>query len=224
MTKVSNLLEEVLYEQEKEKSLKLFYNVNMFIQEFKDEKPKEPEPVAEPTVPVEPVAQTVPATPVAAEPVPTIPATEPTSQPVESVNDVEKMINEEIFKTRSNGMLTVTKEDGENIQTLNDLLDYLSDQSTNGKKLINEVAIEIILNVVEQKENVADIINKGDKVLLDIDYGFDRDDSIGIKVNKVAGSDSMSVTMKKDNKILPGQFNLPEFNKQLIFYRNSLME
>ena len=221
MVKVSSLLEEVLYEVQKEKTIKLFYNINMFIQDFKDEKPEEP---AVPAEPVEPVQPEVPAAPVAPEPVPALGATEPTPQPVESTKNSGKILNEEIFKARSNGLLTIKKEDAENIQTLNDLLDYVSDNKESGKSLINNIAIEIILNVVEQKENVADIINKGDKVLLDIDYGFDKDDSIGIKVTKVAGSETISVTMKKDSKILTGPFNLPEFNKQIIFYRNSMVE
>jgi hypothetical protein len=136
----------------------------------------------------------------------------------------EEVINEEIFQFKSNGELIVPAEDVDNLQTIDDIIDYLSDVKVGGKQVINKLVEEVILTMagVGEKE-LEKVVSEGDKILVDIDYGVEKYDSIGFKVNKVAGSSSISLVMKKDNKIIPGQFDVNEFNKQLVFYRNSVL-
>jgi hypothetical protein len=137
----------------------------------------------------------------------------------------EDTLSEDIFKFNSKGQVPVPYEDVENIQTIDDLVDYVSDIRIGGKPIINDLVEEIILAMAGVGEKaIEEIVNEGDKIVVNVDYGSSKEDSIGFKVNKIAGSSSVSLVMKKDNKIIPGNFDINEFNKQLIFYRNSLVE
>jgi len=233
MGKVNTILKEILYEEKDKKSLKLFYKVDIFIQDFISPEQETTEPKTRP-------GQTQP------EPVtPAIPGAIPGAIPppaglTASVNSYkDQTLNEDIFKAKGNGEIFVPKSTAENIQTLEDLLDFLSDEEHNIKagkeekgnikklknKIIDDLVIEIILAVtgVGQK-SIQEIINRGDKLMIDVDYGSSIDNSIGFKVNKRSGSDTLTMIMKKDGKILTGKFDTPTFNKMLIYYRNSLLD
>jgi hypothetical protein len=178
--KLKDLFLQIL--EEKEKSLKMFYTIDILIQEFA-KKPKENEDVKN-----------------------------------------EDVINEEIYSFKNEGEVIIPGSDLENIQTLDDLVDYISDIKIEGKPIINELVEEIILAMAGVGEKaIEEIVNEGDRILVDIDYGSSKNDSIGFKLNKVSGSASISLTMKKNNKIIPGNFDINEFNKQVIYFRNSIV-
>lgn len=196
--KINSVIREVLYEQ-KEKNLKIFYDVDIFLQEFPE---KEEEPTEEPTEEPEEVEKT----------------------PEENTKTVAELITEAIYKTKATGELVVPASEAENIQSLQDLLDYVSDKKVNGKAVIDDVVIEIILALVDSgTKPLEELIDKGDKVRISLDYGKEKDNSIGFKVLKNAGTDTISITMKKDNKVLPADFQLPVFNQQLVLFRNSVV-
>ena len=221
MATLSNVISEVLYE-EKNKSLKLFYKVDVLVQNFPEEEPEE-EPKEEPT------EQPAPEAPAPAPAAPTTPQTA-AATPAQGITastkeDAKKLITEEVFKSKSNGEISIPQEEAENIQTMDDLLDYLSDKKEENGQIINDLVIEIILTLAGLgQKGVDDVINKGDKVIVDLDYGFAKDDSIGIKVNKLSGSDTATLAIKKDGKILPGPFVAANFNKYLLYYRNALVD
>jgi hypothetical protein len=145
--------------------------------------------------------------------------------PEEDVTAQEEDVNlyEDIYKHKVSGELVVSYEEIDNIQTLEDLIDYLGDQRVAGKPIISEAVEEIILALIGVgARGLEDLIHEGDKIYVDVDYGKEKANSVGIRVNKQGGSTSISISMKKDNKILPGEFDLEQFNKQLVFYRNSI--
>tara|TARA_Y100000310_G_scaffold109614_1_gene108018 strand:+ start:3487 stop:4092 length:606 start_codon:yes stop_codon:yes gene_type:complete len=200
--KVKNVIDEVLLEK-KVKNLKLFYKTDIFVQEFPNKEEDEEKPV------------TTPEEKQSAE----------TEQPAESTEEDENLLTEEIHKFKSEGELAIPEEDAGNIQTMEDLLDYLSDKkSDNGQAILDDFAIEVALALsgVGVKA-IEDIISKGDKLLIDVDYGTEKEDSIGFKILKNAGSNTVSITMKKDGKIIPSPFELPVFNRQLIYFRNTIV-
>lgn len=211
--KVNSIINEILYEG-KSKSLQIFYNVDVFIQGFTkdetDKKVKEPEIAPESPVPETPA------------PIPAPPET----PPVENTNEKGNLLLEEIYKSKDKGEIVVPKEDTENIQTIEDLLDYLSDiKGENGKQPINDLIIEIILSIAgEGGRVIEEIVKKGDKIHIDVKYGESIENSIGLKVNKNSGSDTITLSMTKDNKVIPGTFDTAQFNKQIIFYRNSMVD
>jgi len=213
---VKDLIREVLYE-EKTKGLKLWYDVNIFIQGFVEPGDEEEPKVEKPPVEKPPVEEPPPSAPALG------PATAAPAPLVASTKYNGKILNEDIYKMRAKGELFIPREEAENIQTLEDLLDYLSDKRIEGKPIINALVTEIILTLAGTgTKTIEEIVKKGDRVRIDIKYGGEIGDSIGIKVNKNSGSDTITMSMSKDNKILSGAFDLAQFNKILIFYRNSL--
>jgi hypothetical protein len=221
--KLKNLISEVLYE-EKNKELKIFYKVDIFIQKFPEEKkPEEGEVRKEQTKAETETPGGVPGAPIPGG----APGTQPppaTPLPAESVEvKKEELLAEDIYKSKSKGELAVEMDEVENIQTLQDLLDFIQDSSKEGKnKIFDDASVEIILALADTTLGtpLEKVISKGDKVIVDIEYGTDKDDSIGFKVNKKAGSDAVTMSMKKDSKIIPGDFDVKIFNSQLISFRN----
>ena len=224
MSTLKGLVDEIIFEAKKD-TLKVFYNIDVFLQDFKDD---EEEVADEPVTPViPPVDPNVPADP---------------NVPVQAESNTKhgNQLNEAIIKTKVKGELTVTKEEASNIQTLQDLIDFLSDKkhtqqtivekvldkkgSTIGETIISPEIQEVILVLAGTGDTtkLADIVDKGDKVLVDIDYGSSRETNIGLKINKNSGTDSFSIMLKKDGKILSGAFDQSMLNKQILFYRNSL--
>lgn len=190
--KIDNVIKEILYEQ-KEKTAKLFYKVNLFIQEF----PKETE---EPETTEEPEA------------------------PAEEVKTVGEVLTEAIHKMVASGELSVPLEDAENIQSLQDLIDYVSDQKAEGKPILDSLAQEIILSLADVgTKPIEDIVHEGDKILIDFDYGVKKEDSVGLKVVKNSGTDAVSILMKKDGKIIAAPFDITNFNRMMVYIRNSLV-
>lgn len=199
---VSNIFEE---KKQKSGGLKLFYTVDIVV--------KEDEPIAAEPAPVAaaPTAQAVP--PAAPE------------VAAESFYDaVGFYLNEETIGSRRTGMMIVPEYDMKDIQTIDDLMDYLADKKEkDGKPIMSEFAVELVLTLTggdSATQQVSDLLRKDDKVLIEVDYGEDKTDSIGFKVLKRAGVSSASIMMKKDSDILPGKFSTESFNNQIITYRN----
>lgn len=228
MSTVKQLIDQVILEV-KSDSLKLFYEVDVFIQEFKDKEKEDAElaPAAGTAVPVPPT------------PVATTPPDNTIPPPAESFDEEGNLLTEAIFKNKAAGELIVPKEDALNIQTIQDLIEYLSDKkvekqsavqkvlgkkgSVAGGKIISPEVQEVISILVGNgNQELADIIDKGDKVIIDVDYGPERENSIGFKVNKNAGTEVFSIMMKQNGKILPGKFDQSLINRQILYFRNSL--
>lgn len=221
MATVKNVIDDIIFE-DKNVSLKLFYNVDVFIQEFRDKTKEEETPVPDEEVPT-PETETPPV--------------------AESTNEKDNLLTEAIFKQKAIGEIAIPKEDVMNIQTIQDVIDYLSDKDhmenskgtiqkvlnkdskqTKGKILSPEIQ-EVVLTLAGMggEEGLGDIIDKGDKVVVEIQYGNSKTDSIGFKINKSAGTDVFSIMIMKDGEILPGAFNPTLVNKQILFFRNSIV-
>jgi len=237
MSTLKTLIDEVILEAKSE-SLKLFYDVDVFLQEFKDTE-KEPEDKVEPAAGTSTAGEPAPPT---TEPVgtPTTPAPTPATTPAESFDDSGELLTEAIIKIKAKGELIVPKEDAANIQTIQDLIDYLGDKTHTNQSIVEKVLekkgtakqvkiitpeiqeIILILMGIGGDKQLADIVDKGDKIIIDIDYGPEKLNSIGFKVNKNAGTDVFSIMIKKDGKVLSGKFDQAMVNKQILYYRNSL--
>jgi len=192
---MNNILEAEPSPAVNKKTLKVFFNVDVLIQGFPGSEPEKDDVAQEPTAP----------------------------SPEEDIAATESTLYEDIYKHKASGEEVVPSDEVDNIQTLEDILDYLGDIKIGGKSVISEPVEEIILALAGVgTKALEDIVNEGDKIYVDIDYGKEKLDSVGIRSNKQGGSAAISLSMKKDNKLIPGEFNLEEFNKQLVFYRNSI--
>ena len=137
----------------------------------------------------------------------------------------ESTLYEESFVSKTHGSVKISTNEVDNIQSLEDLLDHLSSKITkNGVPVLDDAISEIIMNMASGgAESIGDLVNREDKILINVDYGTDVDNSVGFKALKSAGTNTLSLVMKKDNKVLPGPFDVKEFNNMLIFYRNSVL-
>jgi hypothetical protein len=154
------------------------------------------------------------------------PAPLPTEAPAPlaaSTIETGNVLNEDIYKRKVSGKMALSKEEADNIQTIEDLLDFATDVQIEGRNVINDLIMEIVLALSEENGTpIHELVKKGDKIRIDMKYGESKKDSVGLKVNKNAGSDAIALMMTKDSKIIPGTFNTPQFNRMLIYYRNSL--
>ncbi len=92
-----------------------------------------------------------------------------------------------------------------------------------GESIISPTIQEVILVLAGAGQSALDdIVDKGDKIIVEVKYGKDKYDNIGFKITKNAGTSVFSIMLVKDGEILPGQFNQALLNKQILYYRNSI--
>lgn len=209
--KAINIIKNELFGESSSSGLKLIYNISARIKNNEEQPPQENQ---------------IPLNNVAVSPKPS-PDTETIQQPPTNESVVYEDENSDyIINTR--GELVVPKEEAQNIQTLEDILDYLSDKTDqSNRKILDDVILQVIRissGVSDGSQALGEVIKKDDKLLVDINYGISLDDSIGFKINKLSGSDSLTISLKKDGKILSGKFDSQLFNRFVVeVYRNSLV-
>ena len=67
------------------------------------------------------------------------------------------------------------------------------------------------------------MVDKKSSIFVDIQYGFAKDDNVGVRIKKVANSDTVSNVMIIDGEIINAPFNLMKVNERIIDYRNNLL-
>ena len=129
------------------------------------------------------------------------------------------------FVKKASGELTVSRDEVGNIQTLEDILDFIGDKKEKaGTPIMDEISVELVLAMCGANDtSLESIVKKEDKVIIEINYGNKRDDCIGFKVLKRSGVNNVSIVMLKDGEILDGPFDLKTYNAQLVLFRNSVM-
>lgn len=126
---------------------------------------------------------------------------------------------------KNKGEVSVPENDAQNIQNLHNLVDYTANLIEGGKPVINELVSEIIKTAADQgTDGLTDLVQQEDKIIIDLDYGFEDADSVGIKLNKTSGSDLVAFSMKKDGNIIPGDFQLNMFEQQILAVRKRFIE
>jgi hypothetical protein len=197
MAKMKSLIDEVLYEkyeevseENTEGSLKLFYDIDIFITRFDNkEKAAEGEEV-------------------------------PEEEP-----EGEEQAEGKIYKRKAKGEIPMSKDKAMNVLNLENLLNFASNMVEKGDPLINELVVETIKTAAGVGQGaIGEIFDEDDKMIVDLDYGFSKKDSIGVKITKTSGSEVVSFSMKKDDNILPSGFDYNTFNNQLLSIRKRLIE
>lgn len=237
MATLKDIIQDVIFE-EKTQNLKLFYDIDVFIQEFKEK--EEQDDTAEQDTESGDDADTNTVDSETA-------GTEQVDAGTESESNEDTIHNgeylrEAVYKRKVEGELVVPKEEAMNIQTLQDLVDYMSDKSHTAQKrssvakvlgkkgkeedegkIITPTIQEVILILAGAGTGALDnIVDIGDKVIVQVMYGKDKYDNIGFKINKNSGTDTFSIMLVKDGEILAGQFNQTALNKMILTYRNSI--
>ena len=173
----------------------------------------EEDPNAVPPIPpVEPAVAPAPTAPVELSPEPPAPEEKPKS-------------TEPDFVKKAKGVLNISKDEANDIQTLEDVLSFTGDKKDkDGTKVLDDVSVELILAMSGASNTpLQNIIKKEDKVMIEILYGAKEDSSIGLKVLKRTGVSNVSIVMIKNKEIINAPFNLKTFNDQLVEFRNDIM-
>ena len=241
MATIRSLVDEILYEKA-EINLKIFYNIDVVLYPGEDDKNKPvenktPQPQTPSVNPLTEPSQNNPlGTPQAMPPAGSGPAfskmTEDAiadQQTTQVSPPTQPSQPQQGERFRSQGSISLQKSEAFNIQTIEDLVEFLSTKDTNvvagrktkNVKVVNDFVKETVI-LISQGAPINDLVNKKDKFIVELDYGFNMDDSIGFKINKMSGVGTMSISMKKNGNIIPGPFNITSYNEQLINYRNDL--
>jgi hypothetical protein len=131
----------------------------------------------------------------------------------------------ENFQRKTSGEISVPFDEVNDIHTLDDLLDFMADKTDRTGKILDQVSIELIFAMAGINQTPLDqIVKQNDKVIIEVDYGKKKDETIGFKVLKRAGVSNVSIVMIKDGEVLDAPFDLKAYNNQLILLRNGVMK
>lgn len=208
MAKLNAIINEVLYESSK-KTLKVFYEADVFIQDFPEDQEDDEEEGGEEQQQQPPQGGEE--------------GGEEAQQGGEAQENQDTKVNpsrqlaEDIFQTKVEGKLTIPEEKAKAILTLNDLLEYLKDQEIDNRPLMSELVIEVVLSLAgdDTQRAANEIISEGDKVNITLDYGFSKDDSIGLQVSKNPGVKMATLVMRKNGEPVTGNFSSSLFNQMI---------
>jgi hypothetical protein len=139
--------------------------------------------------------------------------------------EVSTEVKSEVYRNKATGEIALDKNRAENTLNLENLLNVASNMIEGGKPVINKLVVEAIKTAANVGQGaIEDIFDENDKMIVDIDYGFSKKDSVGIKINKTFGSEVVSFSMKKNGNILPVPFDYTTFNNQLLDIRKRYLE
>jgi len=207
--KLNNIIREALYE-EVESKMKLFYKTDIFmrrteaqIQAQKEDEDEEVEEFEEP------------------EPEETEEEETEEEEVEENVKKFrETLLNEETFRTKTEGVINVSYDEARNIKILSDLLGFINRQvdETTGKQIINDLVVEIVSTIVNEgaeAEILENLIYKSDKISVIINYGTgQKENSVGFEITKNINVEDITLTLLMEDKPQES-FSLKSFNSKL---------
>ncbi len=212
--KLNNIIREALYE-EVESKMKLFYKTDIFMRrteaQIQAQKEDEDEEVEE-----------------FEEPEPEETEEEETEEEETEEEEVEEnvkkfretLLNEETFRTKTEGVINVSYDEARNIKILSDLLGFINRQvdETTGKQIINDLVVEIVSTIVNEgaeAEILENLIYKSDKISVIINYGTgQKENSVGFEITKNINVEDITLTLLMEDKPQES-FSLKSFNSKL---------
>ena len=138
-------------------------------------------------------------------------------------NNIDIKDNNTIVR-KLEGEVELKKEKVDEIQTFQDIIEYLTKEQVEGVSVLDDFSSEI-LNIIftPQASQISQKVDKKSSIFADIQYGFGKDDNVGVRIKKTANSDLISNVMIIDGSIINAPFNLMKVNERIIDYRNSLI-
>ena len=157
--------------------------------------------------------------------IPQIDASElPSIQTEETENNNVDIKDDNTIVRKLEGEVELKKEKVDEIQTFQDIIEYLTKEQVEGVSVLDDFSSEI-LNIIftPQASQISQKVDKKSSIFADIQYGFGKDDNVGVRIKKTANSDLISNVMIIDGSIINAPFNLMKVNERIIDYRNSLI-
>ena len=148
----------------------------------------------------------------------------PSIQTEETENNNVDIKDDNTIVRKLEGEVELKKEKVDEIQTFQDIIEYLTKEQVEGVSVLDDFSSEI-LNIIftPQASQISQKIDKKSSIFADIQYGFGKDDNVGVRIKKTANSDLISNVMIIDGSIINASFNLMKVNERIIDYRNSLI-
>lgn len=148
----------------------------------------------------------------------------PSIQTEETENNNIDIKDDNTIVRKLEGEVELKKEKVDEIQTFQDIIEYLTKEQVEGVSVLDDFSSEI-LNIIftPQASQISQKVDKKSSIFVDIQYGFGKDDNVGVRIKKTANSDLISNVMIIDGSIINAPFNLMKVNERIIDYRNSLI-
>lgn len=148
----------------------------------------------------------------------------PSIQTEETENNNIDIKDDNTIVRKLEGEVELKKEKVDEIQTFQDIIEYLTKEQVEGVSVLDDFSSEI-LNIIftPQASQISQKVDKKSSIFTDIQYGFSKDDNVGVRIKKTANSDLISNVMIIDGSIINAPFNLMKVNERIIDYRNSLI-
>ena len=148
----------------------------------------------------------------------------PSIQTEETENNNVDIKDDNTIVRKLEGEVELKKEKVDEIQTFQDIIEYLTKEQVEGVSVLDDFSSEI-LNIIftPQASQINQKVDKKSSIFADIQYGFGKDDNVGVRIKKTANSDLISNVMIIDGSIINAPFNLMKVNERIIDYRNSLI-
>ena len=148
----------------------------------------------------------------------------PSIQTEETENNNIDIKDDNTIIRKLEGEVELKKEKVDEIQTFQDIIEYLTKEQVEGVSVLDDFSSEI-LNIIftPQASQISQKVDKKSSIFADIQYGFGKDDNVGVRIKKTANSDLISNVMIIDGSIINAPFNLMKVNERIIDYRNSLI-
>lgn len=148
----------------------------------------------------------------------------PSIQTEETENNNVDIKDDNTIVRKLEGEMELKKEKVDEIQTFQDIIEYLTKEQVEGVSVLDDFSSEI-LNIIftPQASQISQKVDKKSSIFADIQYGFGKDDNVGVRIKKTANSDLISNVMIIDGSIINAPFNLMKVNERIIDYRNSLI-
>ena len=148
----------------------------------------------------------------------------PSVQTEETENNNVDIKDDNTIVRKLEGEVELKKEKVDEIQTFQDIIEYLTKEQVEGVSVLDDFSSEI-LNIIftPQASQISQKVDKKSSIFADIQYGFGKDDNVGVRIKKTANSDLISNVMIIDGSIINAPFNLMKVNERIIDYRNSLI-
>ncbi|MDR0676491.1 MAG: hypothetical protein LBF97_05580 [Elusimicrobiota bacterium] len=160
-------------------------------------------------------------------PVPSVKTKSLKEEDADEDENEEKVTNENEIIRKTEGQINLSKDEIDEIQTIEDLIDMLGDKDNDGDNILDDFSIEVIKTMIspDAAQKASQVINRDDYIFLDILYGRKKDDdNIGFRITKRKKSDTVSSVILKDGDILNTQWNVKIINDELVNLRNSIMK
>ena len=148
----------------------------------------------------------------------------PSIQTEETENNNVDIKDDNTIVRKLEGEVELKKEKVDEIQTFQDIIEYLTKEQVEGVSVLDDFSSQI-LNIIftPQASQISQKVDKKSSIFADIQYGFGKDDNVGVRIKKTANSDLISNVMIIDGSIINAPFNLMKVNERIIDYRNSLI-